>query len=57
MLNMKEFRGYDVFNLEVLYMNHFTYVIIVNIMLINLLIAVFSNSMARVSENKEVHNL
>jgi len=51
---MKEFRGYDVFNQQVLYFNHFVYVVIVVILLMNLLIAVFSNSMARVSENKEV---
>jgi len=57
MLNMNDFRSYDVFNREVLYLIHFTYVVFVIILLINLLIAVFSNSMARVNENKEVTTL
>jgi len=57
MLNMNDFRKYDVFNREVLYLIHFVYVLIVVILLVNLLIAVFSKSMARVNENKEVTTL
>lgn len=53
MLNMEDFTQFDVYAREILYIHHFAYVAVVGIMLLNLLIAVFSNTLSKVKEEKE----
>jgi len=54
MLNMIDYTAYDVTDREMLYINHYAFVMVLGILLLNLLIAVFSNTMARIKENQEV---
>ena len=54
MLNMESFTDFDVHSREILYIHHFSYVSIVGILLLNLLIAVFHNTLKKVKDNKEI---
>ena len=54
MVNMVDFHSYDVEDKTVLYLLHAIYVFMVPILLLNFLVALFSNSVSHVQENKEV---
>ena len=54
MLNMIDLRGFNIIGEKAaaLYILHFSYVFIIAILLVNFLIAIMSNSVARVAENR-----
>ena len=54
MVNMVDFHSYDVADKTVLYLLHVIYVFTVPILLLNFLVALFSNSVSHVQENKDV---
>ena len=54
MINMVNFHSYDVADKTALYLLHAIYVFMVSILLLNFLVALFSNSVSHVQENKEV---
>ena len=53
MLNMINFRQYDLHDAHVIYITHIFFIFMVSILLINFLIAVMSDSAARISQRKK----
>jgi hypothetical protein len=54
MLNMLNFTQFNVNNSSILYLTHILFIFVVAILLVNFLIAVMSQSAARISEHKQV---